>query len=210
LSFVIAVALSQHQSCLSSLFSFVIAVAMAETIFNIKFGSAALSSAFSSRLQATRWCRKWLTTLDPGLQQTIGFRTVCLERHGWGLKLRLDYIQGSALDDVVAALEQLVGSGGEVVMMSREEVEFDLLKSETYKEKQTQRVGAVGNFERVGAVVAQLGKFMGEPPNGKPTKKQKRAALSGLELLNRSHRIGSAGLREAHSDEEGNEEGKEE
>ena len=187
-----------------------IAVAMAETNFNIKFGSAALSSAFSSRLQANRWCRKWLATLDPGLQQTIGFRTVCLERRGWGLKLRLDLIEGSALDDVVAALEQLVGSGGEVVMMSREEVAFDLLQSETYKEKQTRRVGAVGNFERVNNVVAQLGQFMGDTANGKPTKKQKRASMAGLELLNRSHRIGSAGLREARSDDEGNEEGNEE
>ena len=187
-----------------------IAVAVAETIFNIKFGSAALSSAFSSRLQANRWCRKWLATLDPGLQQTIGFRTVCLERRGCGLKLRLDLIEGSALDDVVAALEQLVGSGGEVVMMSREEVAFELLQSETYKEKQTRRVGAVGNFERVGAVVAQLGQFIGDNANGNPTKKQKRASMAGLELLNRSHRIGSAGLREARSDEEGNEEGNEE
>ena len=183
---------------------------MAETIFNIKFGSAALSSAFSSRLQANRWCRKWLATLDPALQQTIGFRTVCLERRGWGLKLRLDLIEGSALDDVVAALEQLVGSGGEVIMMSKEEVAFDLLQSETYKEKQTRRVGAVGNFERVGAVVTQFGQYMGEAPNGKPTKKQKRAASSVYELMNRCHRIGSAGLREARSDEEGNEEGNEE
>ena len=183
---------------------------MAETIFNIKFGSAALSSAFSSRLQAIRWCRKWLATRDPGLQQTIGFRTVCLERRGWGLKLRLDLIDGRAVDTVVTALEQLVGSGGEVVMMSREEVAFELLQSETYKEKQTRRVGAVGNFERVGAVVTQFGQYMGEAPNGKPTKKQKRAASSVYELMNRCHRIGSAGLREARSDEEDNEEGNEE
>ena len=183
---------------------------MAETIFNIKFGSAALSSAFSSRLQANRWCRKWLATLDPGLQQTIGFRTVCLERRGWGLKLRLDLIEGRAVDTVVTALEQLVGSGGEVVMMSREEVAFELVQNETYKEKQTRRVGAVGNFERVNNVVAQLGQFMGDTANGKPTKKQKRASMAGLELLNRSHRIGSAGLREARSDDEGNEECNEE
>ena len=183
---------------------------MTETIFKLQFGSGALSSAFSSRLQANRWCRQWLSTLQPDLQQSIGFRTVCLERHGWGLKLRLDFMEGSALDDVVTALQQLVGPGGDAVMMSREEVAFEVLQSETYKEKQTRRVSAVGNFERVGNVVAQLGQFMGEPPNGKPTKKQKRAALSGLELLNRSHRIGSAGLREARSDDEGNEEGNKE
>ena len=178
---------------------------MTETIFKLQFGSGALSSAFSSRLQANRWCRQWLSTLQPDLQQSIGFRTVCLERHGWGLKLRLDFMEGSALDDVVTALQQLVGSGGEVVMMSREEVAFEVLQSETYKEKQTRRVGAVGNFERVGAVVAQLGQFIGDNANGNPTKKQKRASMAGLELLNRSHRIGSAGLREARSDEEGNE-----
>ena len=183
---------------------------MTETIFKLQFGSGALSSAFSSRLQANRWCRKWLSTLQPDLQQSIGFRTVCLERHGWGLKLRLDYMEGSALDDVVTALQQLVGSGGEVVMMSREEVAFELVQNETYKEKQTRRVGAVGNFERVGAVVTQFGQYMGEAPNGKPTKKQKRAASSVYELMNRCHRIGSAGLREARSDEEDNEEGNEE
>ena len=179
---------------------------MAETIFNIKFGSDTLSSAFSSRLQATRWCRKWLTTLDPGLQQTIGIRTVCLERRGWGLKLRLDLIEGSALDDVVAALEQLVGSGGEVVMMSREEVAFELVQNETYKEKQTRRVGAVGNFERVGAVVTNFQQYMGKAPNGRLTKRQKRATSAVYELMNRCHRIGSAGLREARSDDEGDEE----
>jgi len=188
----------------------VIAVAMAETIFNIKFGSDTLSSAFTSRVQATRWFRKWLTTQDPGLQQAIGIRTVCLERRGWGLKLRLDLIDGRAVDTVVTALEQLVGSGGEVVMMSREEVAFELVQNETYKEKQTRRVGAVGNFERVGAVVTQFGQYMGEAPNGNPTKKQTRAASSVYELMNRCHRIGSAGLREARSDEEDNEEGNEE
>ena len=183
---------------------------MAETILKLQFGSAALSNAFSSRMQANRWCRKWMATLEPGLQQCMGFRTVCVERHGWGLKMRLDYMEGAALDEAVAALQQLVGSGGEVVILSKEEVACEVLQSETYKEKQTRRVGAVGNFERVGAVVTQFGQYMGEAPNGKPTKKQKRAALSVYELMNRCHRIGSAGLREARSDEEGNEEGNEE
>ena len=68
----------------------------------------------------------------------------------------------------------------------------------------------MGNFERVGAVVTNFQQYMGPAPTNGPTKKQKRAALSVYELMNRCHRIGSAGLREARSDEEGNEEGNEE
>ena len=195
---------------MSSLLSFVVAVAMTETIFKVQFGPAVLSSAFSSKLQAIRWSRKWLTTLEPGVQQSMCLRTVYLERQGWGLKMRFDYMSSGALEDALAALQQLVGSDGAVVVLSSEEVASDVLQAETYKEKQIRRVGAVGNYERTSSVVSQLGLFIGKPSENGPTKRQRRAALAGMELLNRSHRIGSAGLREAHSDEEVNEEGNEE
>ena len=122
------------------------------------------------------------------------------------MKLRLDFLEERALDNAITALEQLVGLGGDVVLMSKEEAALEMVQNETYKEKQTRRVGAVGNFERVGAVVTSFQQYMGNAPNGNPTKKQKRAASSVYELMNRCHRIGSAGLREARSEDEGDEE----
>ena len=68
----------------------------------------------------------------------------------------------------------------------------------------------MGHFERVGAVVTNFQQYMGKAPNGNPTKKQKRATSAVYELMNRCHRVGSAGLREARSDDEGDEEGNEE
>ena len=65
-----------------------------------------------------------------------------LERRGWGMKLRLDFLEERALDNAITALEQLVGLGGDVVLMSKEEVALELVQNVTYKEKQTRRVGA--------------------------------------------------------------------
>ena len=197
----------QHQSCLSSLFCFVIAVAMAETIIHLKFGPETLSRPFDSRLQATRWFRAWLAKLEPSLHQLIGLRTVYLEKRGWGMKLRLDFLEERALENAITALKGLVGLGGDVVLMSEEEAAMEMVTHETFKQMQTKRVGAVGNFERVGSVVANFQQYMGAvAPNGNPTKRQKRSTSAVYELLNRAHRVASAGLREAKPEDDGDDE----
>ena len=182
-------------------------VSMAETIIHLKFGPDALIRPFDSKMQALKWFRAWLAKLEPSLQQLIGLRTVYLEKRGWGMKVRLDFVEERALENVITALKGFVGLGGDVVLMSEEEAAMEMVKNETFKQKQTLRVEAVGNFEHVGSVVANFQQYMGAvAPNGNPTKRQKRSTSAVYELLNRCHRVGSAGLREARSEDDGDEE----
>ena len=180
------------------------ATSVVEIIVRLKFGPSALLAAFTSKPQAIRWFKNWLIAQDQRLQQCMVLRTVAMERNGWGLKVRFDRMAEDALEDSIASLRQLVGRAGTVTVLTDEEVALEIVHNETFKEKQMRRVSAVGNYERTSSVVAQLGQLIGEPSEAGPTKKQKRAAVAAMELLNRSHNIGSAGLREAHSDDEDN------
>ena len=54
-----------------------------ETIALLDFGSGNLDTAFSSKLMAIRWFKRWMTTLDCSLQRNLQFKTLSLEKNGW-------------------------------------------------------------------------------------------------------------------------------
>ena len=176
--------------------------ACAETIVVLHFGCDALASAFGSKEQAIRWFKRWLTTLDPSLQRNLPFRTLSVLKNGWALKVRFQAMQGAGLDQAGEALARLVGAEGSVKIMSEEDVASELLQDELFKQKQTARVGVCGNYEKTAIVVDRLSQYFGRVGKDGPTKKQRRCALAASELMNRSHLIGSAGLKEARVDDE--------
>ena len=187
-------------------------VTMAETIIQLKFGPEALARPFVSRMKAGMYFKEWVSKLEPDLQHAIGFRCAYLEKNGWGLKIRLDLIDDRAMEHVIRALNGLVGAGGYVTPMSQEEITAELTRSQVYKEKQERKVVAVANFERISSVMENLQQYIGKAPKGRPTKRQKRTAAACSTLMDRAHKICSAGLKEGRSEDEdeGDEEDKDE
>ena len=177
-------------------------VSMAESIIQLKFGPQALARPFVSRMKAGRYFKEWVSKLEPALQQAIGFRTAYLEKGGWGMKIRLDLLDERAMEHVLTALDGLVGAGGYVTPMSKEDIAVEMASSQVYKEKQERKVGAVANFERISSVMENLQQYMGKAPKGRPTKRQKRTAAACTSLMDRSHKICSAGLKEGRSEDE--------
>ena len=175
---------------------------MAETIIQLKFGPEALARPFVSRMKAGMYFKEWVSKLEPDLQHAIGFRCAYLEKNGWGLKIRLDLIDERAMEHVIRALNGLVGAGGYVTPMSQEDIAAELTKSQVYKEKQERKVVAVANFERISSVMENLQQYMGKAPKGRPTKRQKRTAAACSTLMDRAHKICSAGLKEGRSEDE--------
>ena len=177
-----------------------------ETIAVLDFGSGTLDTAFSSKLMAIRWFKRWMTTLDCSLQRNLQFKTLSLEKNGWSLKVRLHHMQASDLDRAVEAFSQLTGAGGSVQIMSDESVAGELLRTEIFKQKKNKQAGDCGDFAKTAAVVDRLSQYFGRVDKKGQTKKQKRCALAASELLNRSHLVGSSGLREARVEDEDEEE----
>jgi hypothetical protein len=175
---------------------------MAESIFQLKFGSEALARPFVSRVKAGMYFKEWVSKLEPDLQHVIGFRTAYLEKNGWGLKIRLDLIDERAMEHVIRALNGLVGAGGYVTPLSQEDINAELTKSQVYKEKQERKVVAAGNFDRISSVMENLGQYMGKVHKGRPTKRQKRTAAACTSLMDRSHKICASGLKEGRSEDE--------
>ena len=192
----------QDQDCPSSLTWLKHLVSMAESIIQLKFGPQALPRPFVSRKHAGTYFKAWVAKLEPALQQAIGFRTAYLEKGGWGMKLRLDLLDERAQEHVLTALDQLVGAGGYVTPMSKEDVVAEIARNELYKEKQQRKAGAVANFERISSVMENLQQYIGKAPKGRPTKRQKRTAAACSTLMDRAHKICSAGLKEGRSEDE--------
>ena len=118
------------------------------------------------------------------------------------MKLRLDLLDERAQEHVLTALDQLVGAGGYVTPMSKEDVVAEIARNELYKEKQQRKAGAVANFERISSVMENLQQYIGKAPKGRPTKRQKRTAAACSTLMDRAHKICSAGLKEGRSEDE--------
>ena len=176
--------------------------ASAETIVILEFGTGRLDEAFSSRKQALQWFRKWMGRLDANLQRHLILRTLTLEKSGWGLKVRFDEMQSAEVEMAGAAFSQLTGAGGKVRFLSEEEVAQQVVMNHVFKTKRQKLSSECGDFARTGAVIESLQKFFGNVGPRGATKRQKRAASASCELLNRAHRIGSSGLREARIEDE--------
>ena len=127
-----------------------------ETIAVLDFGSGTLDTAFSSRLLAIRWFKRWMTTLDSSLQRNLQFKTLSLEKNGWSLKVRLHHMKASDLEMAVEAFSQLTGRGGSVEIMSDESVANELLRTEIFKQKKNKQAGDCGDFGKTAAVVDRL------------------------------------------------------
>jgi hypothetical protein len=123
-----------------------------------------------------------------------------LEKNGWSLKVRFHRMKGSAFERAVEALSILTGEDGSVDIMSEERVARELLSCEVYKQKQTKRAEVCGDYGRTAAVVDRLSQYLGPISRQGPSNMQKRSAIAASQLLNRSHLIGSSGLRERNED----------
>ena len=179
--------------------------ALIESIFQLDFAGSR-DSAFTSKEAAKRWFKGWMATLDSNLQQTLHFKTLYTEKNGWSLKLRFKRLQESALERAIDAFVRLTGSKEFVRVMSDEDVAATMVQNEVFKHKMSKKAIDCGDYARTEGVVSHLSQYIGPVGRQGPTKRQKRTAMSGTELLNRAHRIGSASLKEARIEDDEEEE----
>lgn len=168
--------------------------------------SGSRDTAFTCKEAAIKWLRRWIATLDTSLQQNLHLKTLYLEKSGWSLKVRFKRLQEPAFDRAIDAFTRLTGAKDFVHIMSDEDVAAELVQNEVYKHKMSKKASDCGDYARTEGVVSHLSQYIGPVGRQGPTKKQKRSALAGTELLNRAHRIGSASLREARVEDEDEEE----
>ena len=169
-----------------------------ETIAMLEFGEGGTrKTAFGSKKAALTWFNNWMATLDGILQRTIQLKTLYILKNGWSLKVRLLKLEGSSLDLVIEAFSQITGSGGSVRILSDEDAAQDTVFNEMFKRNKTRKAEECGDFGLTSTVVNRLSQYFGNVKESGPTKRQKRSAMASSELLNRSHKIGSAGLKEA-------------